>query len=376
MTLTDVRARWAQGQGLTGRAVMTPVECLRRFGWMVVTGGCGPYLSMYARVEGFRREALDAAVEAGAIVLVQTMRGGTMLVPAEDAPLARAAGAALEEKRESQLLRRCKVEDSELVELGAEVRSLLPATTERIEAALPGRDLGDAGKAFGYHTTLPAALRRMEARGEVVRVPTGGRVDAATFEWRAGEGRSVKLDPVELGRRFFRWAGPATRNEFAEWAGIGVREADAAIRALGLAPVKVEGLGEAWDAGAAPGEGQTRFLPFRDNWLYFRRSPSVLVRPAHHAVPVHAWGKGLRPVRDAESIHMHTISAGGELVGAWEYDRSDVRIRTFEPTTLGPEREAVTAFVRGELGHSRIYPADTLTEERLAWIQRQVRVPA
>jgi hypothetical protein len=370
VNLAEARGRWAQGQGLCERQVMTPEDCLRRFGWMVVCGGCGPYVSMYARIAGFRREDLDAAVESGRVVLVQTMRGGTMLVPAEDAPLARAAGASLEEKREQQLLRRCKVEVQELLDLAARIRALLPATTEELEAKVAGRDLGEAGKAFGYSTTLPAAIRRMEARGEVVRVPSGGRLDAAEFEWRAGPGGTVKLDPVELGKRFFQWAGPATRNEFAEWAGIGVREADAAIRALGLRPVKVEGLGEAWDVGGQVGEGQVRFLPFRDNWLHFRRAPAMLIQAAHHSVPVHAWGKGLRPVRDAESIHMHTISHTGEVVGAWEYDRTDVRTRTFAPVGLEPEREAIAAFVRDALGHSRIYPADELTAERLAWIIR------
>src|SRR4029077_3182804 len=45
------------------------------------------------------------------------------------------------------------------------------------------RDLGDEGKKKGLTTTLPLALGRLQAAGEIRRVPVGGRLDQQRYRY-------------------------------------------------------------------------------------------------------------------------------------------------------------------------------------------------
>src|SRR5262249_37607849 len=78
------------------------------------------------------------------------------------------------------------------------------------------------------------ALGRLHIAGELRRISTTGRLDNQRFRyarWRPNPLAKRKLDETtvakELMRRYFRWMGPATIQEFAWWAGLGVKAARA-----------------------------------------------------------------------------------------------------------------------------------------------------
>src|SRR5205085_9572366 len=139
-------------------------------------------------------------------------------------------------------------------------------------------------------TTLPLALGRLHVAGEVRRLSTTGRLDNQRFRyalWRPNPIAKVKLDEAaaasQLVQRFFRWMGPATVQEFAWWAGLGVKAAAVACAAAGLVP---DGEGrlllpehKAALAAAKPSKA-IALVPFRDNYPGLRRDLSALFDPA------------------------------------------------------------------------------------------------
>src|SRR5262249_46473039 len=103
------------------------------------------------------------------------------------------------------------------------------------------RNLGEAGKKKGLITTLPVALGRLQARGDIRRVPTNGRLDQQRYKyarWSPNPLAKYKGTQAEafteLARRFFRWIGPATMAEFQWFSALGVKAAKDAVAPLGL----------------------------------------------------------------------------------------------------------------------------------------------
>src|SRR5262249_56284976 len=96
------------------------------------------------------------------------------------------------------------------------------------------RNLGAEGKKRGTTTTLPLALGKLQTSGRIRRVPVNGRLDQQRFAyiaWKPAPDTDLTEDQlaVELARRFFRWARPATQPQFSWWAGLGPQTARAAL---------------------------------------------------------------------------------------------------------------------------------------------------
>jgi hypothetical protein len=187
----------------------------------------------------------------------------------------------------------------------------------------------------------------------------------------------------EMARRFFRWAAPATLKEFAWWAGSSQRDARAAMEELQLQPVSVTGWADqAWieeeqldslvRQSAALHGRRYIFLPFRDNYLYFRRG----------LAPFLGAGAAKRRTLDAhnrevvlgelDSLHHNAIVLQGLLLGFWEYDPEEERVvwsvledlPAVKRKTLAVAIEELEEFVRAALGDVRFYSIDTGARRR------------
>ena len=70
----------------TGRSLL---DLVRSIGWVYSPGGSTPYLSLWARTVGFRPAKLNRLVfRDQQLVQLETIRGCTMLLPLEQAPIA------------------------------------------------------------------------------------------------------------------------------------------------------------------------------------------------------------------------------------------------------------------------------------------------
>jgi len=242
----DLRAWWWVRQGLDGSlAKAGPAEALEQTGWCRSVGGAGPYLSIFART-GASRERIDADAKALQLHELPSARGCTYVVPASDFGIAlRASQGGGDDATIAMARKFLGVTDKEIDKLSRDVvdavskkpldpRELKDALGERV------RNLGAEGKKRGTTTTLPLALGKLQTAGAIRRVPVNGRLDQQRYAYIAWK-PAPKTDfseeqlAIELARRFFRWAGPATQAQFSWWSGLGARVAKAAIEKLKLA---------------------------------------------------------------------------------------------------------------------------------------------
>ena len=240
-----LRAWWSHRQGLDGRLVgARPAEVLEQTGWARSVGGVGPYLTLFAR-GGASREAADEAVARLEIHELPAARGCTYLVPASDFALALKAGEAFG-GGEMKVASKLGVTGKEIDRLCDAVLNALskgPLDPDEIRGATgkASRSLGEEGKKKGLTTTLPLALGRLQACGQIRRLSMNGRLDHQRYRytlWRPDPLAKFKLSAeeaqTELARRYFSWIGPATVAEFQWFSALSGKAAKAAIEPLKL----------------------------------------------------------------------------------------------------------------------------------------------
>lgn len=393
--LAQVRAAWWLRQGLEQRTDDLPVQALERHGWMYAGNICAPHLACFARLAELVREDVDTAVTGGAALDVSTVRGCGMVVPFEDAGLALRMGRIELDKRLAAAERKLGFDPATLPRLEEAVVAALDAgalSPRDLKGAVPDELLvafGDAGKKLGESTNLPLALRSLEAAGRVRRISADGRLDSARYVYELAprnplEEADLPEDDAgvfaRLAARFCAWAGPATADEFAWWAGLPKGKAKRAIADAGLATVAVDG----WAADAhLPAEdlddllaldpelpSSVRFLPIRDNYLYFRREAWLFTDEDPHEIRVLSTRMQPQTLAEAGSIFSQTIFHGGRLVGLWEHDPDgedgpEVHVRLYPD--LGTRIEAdveqaraeLETFIVDELGNPATWPMDS-----------------
>ena len=265
MDAMTLRAWWARKQALDGTLQgRSPAEILERTGWARSVGGVGPYITLFSRA-GISREAADAAVAKLQIHELPSARGCTYVVPRSDFALALKVGEGFGHESDMKVAKKIGVTDAEIDKLaGAIVKALGkdPLGTEDLREATGGaaRSLGAEGKKKGLTTTLPLALGKLQAEGEIRRVPVDGRIDQQRYRyalWRPNPLAKLKVSLeeayTELARRFFRWIGPATSRSsgFPGW------------RQGHERPSRPLSLVEAPAPGASPPARRARRLVFR-----------------------------------------------------------------------------------------------------------------
>lgn len=364
MTIVELRRIWIARQGLGKR----PPKGILDLPWLYSAGSAIAYLSVRARLPKLSREQMERA----GLMDVPALRGN-MLVPPADLGLALAAGRRSNAERFGRLAAKCKVTAKEVQDLCAAVVDVLsggPLPMDQIRERIPPkliRNFGEEGRLLGETSSLPVALRDLQAQGRVLRIPENLRWDDNRYVYRLSKPPKQIVDKKvnhELARRFFHWAGPATLAEFAFWANLGKKEAEAAIKGLKLERLEVEG----WSNEAYQEPGATKpetsgviLLPFRDNYLYFRRNMTVFLDPAHRQVRTLDIKNQLRPLVMQPMLHHHAILFDGRLVGAWEYDPERKEIAwTLWEEVRGVEQaiEEMAEYIRTELGDLRFYAFD------------------
>ena len=394
----QLRGVWAERQGLAEPLAGGVSGVVGRCGWMNSAGSSVPYVALRARIPGCTRSDVDLEVfESESIIEAFAVRACTMLLPREDLPLALASAHRALAPHFEKVYQTCPVTERDVKVLSEVLVRVLQEealTLEAIRDSVPQqlvRSLGNPGKQLGESTTLSFALRNLRVDGVVQRVPADRRLDSDRFTFKllphdiAQEVAQLRGDEtlvMELCRRFFRWASPATIKEFAWWAGTNQKEAQKAMKALRLAQAKVREWSETvWffedDTAKLRKPPHLKpdaitLLPFRDNYLYFRRGLAVFVRPEDQGAEVLDWRGRPARIAEMENIHNNAIVAGGRLVGVWEYDPEEEEIvwKTFNGVPVFLQRilaakiEELENFVRNQLGDVQFYGMDTGLKRR------------
>ena len=396
--LQRARAHWHERQGLAAPVPGSADEVIAATGWLRTLGGADVYIAARARIPGMKRADLDAAVQAGRVRVSPAVRGCIYLVPAQHAALALRVAEDQHRKRIDRELEKAGTSVKEVTELGEHVLATLaakgPLTTDALRKAAPEgavRSLGDKGKKAGVSSTLPPTLRELEFAGKIERTLEGGRLDTERYLWRAAKKNpfdGAKVPPTAEARNaalaelFFRWIGPATVKDFAEWAGLSQRDAKLAADAAPLAPIAVEG----YAAGALvlasdlpllkepkKPSPSVRLVAFEDNFLVLHGGPRFVADPKHHARALTPWGnlEGAT-IGDAKHITTRCIVTGDGIAGFWELDPDtrDVVTLPFEKLPAAQSKELAAlaadtaALFNDEIGHARSFSLDTEDELR------------
>jgi hypothetical protein len=381
MDAETLRAWWFHRQGLDGSLQgQPPAAALERTGWARSVGATSPYLGLRART-GAGREAVDRAVAALEIHELPSARGCTYVVPASAFPLALTLSRQFGPETEMKMARKLGVTDDEVDRLCSAVLDALgdgPLDPDELRGRTGGasRSLGEIGKKKGLSTTLPLALGRLQAEGEIRRVPTNGRLDQQRYRytlWRpnplAGFRLSLEDCYVELARLYFTWIAPATMADFQTFAALGVKAAKAAaapLELISLAPgdprLILPEQRAAIDAFTAPSSPRYALVGSIDGIVLLRHDVQSLLDPADYDKQV-AGDRGIFEAAAIADMPSHAILDRGRLIGVWEYDpdADEIVWVSFLPATAAL-RDAVAAtesFLRTDLGDVRAFSLDS-----------------
>jgi hypothetical protein len=361
-----IRAFWSHRQGLDGSlTTATPAEILARTGWARSVAGCGPYFTFFSRT-GASRESVDAAVLNQDIHELPAARGCTYIVPACDYALALQLGQPFREA-ERKVAAKLGVTDKELDKLCAAILKALragPLEPEEIRAAVGDatRGLGPEGKKKGLTTTLPVALGKLQAHGEIRRIPTNGRLDNQRYKYAlwspnplAGHQLTLAEAQTELAARYFRWIGPAAFTEFQWFSGLSAKAAKAAVEPLHLSEmdgylILPEDL-EAFRSFEIPKSPQYVFVSSLDAITGLRRNLESLA------------DEGVLTKAGVSDAPHHLILDRGRLVGYWDYDTAGEEVvwKSFYSPPRGIEKAVnqTTTYIRQQLGDARSFSLDS-----------------
>jgi hypothetical protein len=380
MDASRLRAWWSHRQGLDGSLNgKTPAQILEQSGWARSVGGASPYLTLFSRGR-ITREAADKSVAELQIHELPSARGCTYVLPAGDFALGLKVGEAFG-NAEMKTAHKLGVTDKEVDKLCDAVLKALskgPLTPDDIREATgsASRNLGEDGKKKGIITTLPLALGRLQVSGDIRRIPVNGRLDQQRYQytlWHPNPLHTFKLSAeecyVELGRRYFRWIGPATIGEFQQFAGLGVKDTKNAVAVLNLVPLE-EGSDrlmfpedrEKFYSLRIPAKPQYSLIGGIDSIVLLRRDPGILldskdVASAILTDPSRKAGSGLVDLPD------HAILDRGRIIGLWEYDVDSQSIvySTFgiRDKALENAVEETRSYVREQLSDARSFSLDS-----------------
>lgn len=291
-----------------------------------------PYLSLQARMRGFRPLDLDDALyERGAVVRLKAMRGTVFVVSRRLAPLVFAA------TREATIA-------SDLRWLGAHAQAYA-VMAPRVLDTLVGRSLtvAELRKTLGSEPDLPAVVALLCDHGQIVRDRPAGTLRSSTFRYRrwADAFPGVRLDGWEAGaatrelvRGYLDSYGPASRSDLIWWTGLPARRIDQAIHALGayLVTVSVAGLGDrlllpqaALDTGERidSAAAAVNLLPMLDPYTMGYKDRARLLDPRVNEMVIDRGG-------NVTSV----VLVGGRIAGVWDFvedPTTAIRVLLFDP---------------------------------------------
>ena len=377
---SKLRAWWSHRQGLDSSLKnKSSGEILHRTGWARSLGGVGPYLTIFAR-NGESRETTDHAVSKLEIHELPSARGCTYVVPREDFALALNASRAFS-STELKTVGKLGVTEREIDKLCDRVANALSSAElepDELRKVLGGavRNLGEEGKKKGVTTTLPVALGLLQSNGVIRRIATNGRFDQQRYRYALWDPNPLSKGKMsdeeialELARRFFRWIGPATLNEFRGFSALGAKLCSAAIASLGL--VKIDSDEERWmfpeDRNAFQSfveskESNYVLVSGLDGITHLRRNVLDLLDGADLKKQVFI-EKGYREVGALNDLPSHGIFDRGRLVGLWEFDTESESIvwTSFVKKNRALEQavKKTQDYVKSQLGDARSFSLDS-----------------
>jgi hypothetical protein len=338
LTLRELNRATLERQLLLTRRRLPPARAVGRLAGMQAQWPAAPYVGLWSRLAGFRRESLERAVLDRSVVKATLMRSTLHLVARADYPLFAVALTGMRTWADEV------IGDAE--PLVPHVRALAangPLTMQDALAYLE-REHG--------HVDVHArrVWHAVRTRAHVHHAPEtalwSSQPRAVYVALEEPDGIDVAAARVELLRRYLAAFGPATRADLADWSGLRVGDFD--WDTLPLRRLRSEDGRELLDLPRAPlPAGDTpapvRFLPKWDSVLLaFKDRARVLPDEYRKAV--------IRKNGDVAQ----TFLVDGVVRGTWRVEKERVVVEPFEPlpraarAAVEDEAHGLAAFINSD----------------------------
>jgi hypothetical protein len=323
LTLRELNRATLARQLLLERRRLAPRAVVERVVGMQAQWPAAPYVGIWTRTTGFRREALERLLVRGQVLKATAMRQTLHLVTPRDHGLIRAAMSENNFPWETRLARELAQSVRALAEAGPVTSAEGIAHVER-EHGLSGIDARRAWRAarvrahvLHHHET---ALWDARPEGRFVAVPEPEPHDPT--EARA-----------ELLRRYLAAFGPATRRDMNSWSMMHAPEIQRALDRLELRRFRDEQGRELFDVPRAPlpdpsTPAPVRFLPKWDNVL-LAFADRTRVLPEEYR----------RTVIGQNGDVAQTFLVDGVVSGKWRAEGGRVLLEPFAPLPRTARRE-------------------------------------
>lgn len=298
---------------LLAREKTTPLKAVERLAGMQAQEPKPPFIGLWTRLEGFRREQLVKALSERKLVRGTGLRGTLHLVSARDYVAFRSVLEPMLERSVTSLGDRAEgLEMDEILPLARKLLKGRPQPFKELCATLQKErsHLDDRALRRAVRMELPLILVPSEDSWGFPRV-----ADFDLAETWIGKSLKGKPAPDRLALRYLAAFGPATAADFQTWSGLqGGQALFDGLRAK-LMSFEDERGRELFDLADAPRPGARasappRFLPEFDNLLLAHKDRSRVIADEHRSA---VFTKNLR-VRA-------TFLVDGLAAGTWVVER-------------------------------------------------------
>jgi hypothetical protein len=328
LTLRELNRATLARQLLLERKRLPLLRAIERVAGLQAQWPPSPYIGLWSRLEGFRRDTLERAILRGDVLKPTVMRGTLHLVTARDYPLYYAALREMPTWFGPHHLEHARG-------LLAEVRALAPIAQSAAVAHV--RSLGheevDARRivhAVRRHAHLlhgaDSALWTTTPKAVYHPVPEPDELEGAPAR-------------AELVRRYLRAFGPASKADVADWSGLRIRDFEHALEGL---PTYLDEEGRTlYDVPRAPlpaaeTPAPVRFLPKWDNTLLGHADRRRVISDELR-----------RGVVGRNGDVAATVLVDGVVAATWTYDRGGaVTVAYVGPATRTQKAEVAAEAAR------------------------------
>jgi hypothetical protein len=297
------------------RARASVARALERIGCIQAQDVGAPYGALHARLEGFRRESLDRALDRRLVVKATLMRGTLHLVSARDhPPIVAALQPSLRRMYVGARLRGVPAEEIDALAQRALEFATEPRTNAELAQHLDGDDAWFRARFYAPFVVVPPFERRprMIAARCWIDLPPVAPEEAA----------------AHLLRVYLAAFGPATVKDAARWAGV----PQSVIRG-GLERVRTIELGDGYlDLPRSPRPGNVsappRLLPLFDSLLLGHDDRTRVIPPEYRT-----------PLNPDGGIVKRSFLVDGVFSGLWRTEGKTLRLEPFAPLPRVAKRE-------------------------------------
>jgi hypothetical protein len=349
LTLRELNRALLARQLLLRRRRVSVVQAIERVAAIQAQWPPSPYIGLWARVEGFRANALSRAIARRTIVKATVMRTTLHLVSARDYL---AYAGIYRERRIAELERQLPV-TGDTVDLEREAEQLAafaadePRTRPQLLALLrrPKLVVEERQPWLVWYALSARAGLVSGPSSSVWRSHTSGGTFVPARTWLGADAGGGPSGAAQLARRYLAAFGPASRADLGQWTGLPMTVLGPGLERLELRRFRDELGRELYDLPRAPlppadTTAPPRLLPRFDLLVLSHDDRRRAISDEHRKLVIE--GGEVRP----------TFLVDGFVAGTWSLDAGRVRFEPFSPLPRGARRELedeaarLEAFVR------------------------------